>query len=409
MMFFSPERIRKDFPFLMKPLTKDLVYFDNACMTLRPTQVLNAMTEYYENFSGCGGRSMHRIGKMVDKKVFDAREQVRRLINCKHEEVIFTRNTTEAINVVANSFADAIVKQDPAVSKHDHKHDHIIVTDKEHNSNLVPWIAKGVRRTIISTKNGFDLTQYKEAVDKKPALVSVVWTSNADGTTNPVKEIIKLAHEQEVPVLLDSAQAVPHTIVDVKKLDVDFLAFSGHKMFGPSGTGVLYGKKGRLAQLAPFITGGDTVKNTTLTSVEWEDIPAKFEAGLQDYAGIIGLGAAADYLRTIGPKTIENHIQMLNSLITKELGSEVKLLGPANAKLRSGIFSFVHEKPHDVALLLDKMQGILVRSGMHCVHSWFNQEKLAGSVRASLYAYNTKEEACKFVSAVKQVLAIVKK
>lgn len=398
-----PETLRFDFPILQKRIAgKPIIYFDNACMTLKPTPVIAAMDDYYENFPACVGRSAHKLGKLATERYAKAREKVAKLIGAKPEEVVFTRNTTEGINLIANCFN---LKSG----------DVVLTTDKEHNSNLLPWQQlkeKGVvHRICFSKPDGtFDLESFKKNLDGTVKLVSMVHTSNLDGTTIPVEQIIKLAHANGSLVLLDAAQSVPHKKIDVKKMDVDFLAFSGHKMCGPTGVGVLYGKFELLKQLKPFMVGGDTVKTTTYTSAEFLLPPEKFEAGLQNYAGAIGLGTAAEYLQKIGLENIEKHEIELNKFITEEISKipGVKILGPQNPELRGGIISFVVEgmDMHYIAQLLDNLENIAVRSGQHCVHSWFNANKVPGSVRASLYFYNTKEEAKIFIDTLKKICAL---
>jgi cysteine desulfurase/selenocysteine lyase len=398
-----PETLRLDFPILQKRIAgKPIIYFDNACMTLKPTPVIAAMDDYYENFPACVGRSAHKLGKLATERYAKAREKVAKLIGAKPEEVVFTRNTTEGINLIANCLN---LKSG----------DIVLTTDKEHNSNLLPWQQlkeKGVvHRICFSKPDGtFDLESFKKNLDGHVKLVSMVHTSNLDGTTIPAEEIIKLAHKNGSLVLLDAAQSVPHKKIDVKKMDVDFLAFSGHKMCGPTGIGVLYGKFDLLKQLKPFMVGGDTVKTTTYTSAEFLLPPEKFEAGLQNYAGAIGLGATAEYLQKIGLENIEKHEIELNKFITEEISKipGVKILGPQNPELRCGIISFVIEgmDMHYIAQLLDNLENIAVRSGQHCVHSWFNANKVPGSVRASLYFYNTKEEAKIFIDTLKKICAL---
>jgi cysteine desulfurase/selenocysteine lyase len=395
-------KIREDFPILNDP-KKPIIYFDNACMTLKPKQVVEKMEQYYYEYPACGGRSNHRLAKKVTDECNNTRTSLRKFINAKSDkEIIFTRNTTEGINLLAKSFQFR-------------KDDVIISTDKEHNSNLLPWqmIAreKGLRRERISTKNGFDMTSFEQILKKAKAnanrtFVSIVHTSNMDGTTLPIKEIINTAHAYGAVVMLDGAQSVPHNPIDVKKFDIDFLAFSGHKMLGPSGTGILYGKEELLKKLSTYNVGGDTVNDTTYDSAEFADIPERFEAGLQDYGGIIGLGAAVEYLKRY-IDDIHEHELKLNKILTEGLKHQVDILGPEDSKLRSGIFSFNAKNKmehHEVALMLDNYANIMVRSGRHCVHSWFNDNKIDGSVRASTYLYNTEEEAKQFVEKLKEVL-----
>jgi len=394
------KKIREDFPVLQQKIHgKPLIYFDSSCMSLRPKQVIAAMNEYYEKFPACAGRSIHSLSQKVDEEYRKAREVVAKFIGAKAEEIIFTRNTTEGINLVANSLG---LKSG----------DVVVTSDIEHNSNLLPWqmlSKKGVVHKIAKSKNmQFDGSNFLDTLDKNVKLVSFVHTSNLDGYTFPVEEIIRTAHDNGSLVMLDSAQSVPHKKIDVKKLDVDFLAFSGHKMLGPSGIGVLYGKKDLLKRLNPFIVGGDTVANSTYETCEMLEAPEKFEAGLQNYAGAIGLAAAMKYLEKVGMRDIEKHEERLNEIITDGISGikGLKIIGPQSPKLRGGIISFVVEgiNPHDIAMMLDSTAGIAIRSGAHCVHSWFNANNLPrGSARASLYLYNTEEEAKIFIDKLQEI------
>jgi cysteine desulfurase/selenocysteine lyase len=398
------EKIKNDFPLLNKPVKeKPVVYFDSACMSLKPKQVIEAMNEYYFDFPACSGRSSHKLGELVTKKIKEARRIVANFINADEQEIVFTRNTTEGINLLANSL--------------DLKNrDLVLTTDKEHNSNLIPWQMltkkKGIRHEIVKSNDDgtFNLEKYKELI-RGAKLVSMVHTSNLDGTTIPAKEIIKIAHENGALVFLDAAQSAPHKKINVKDLDVDFLAFSGHKMLGPTGTGVFYGKYNLLEKLEPFMVGGDTVEYSTYTDHRMLEAPEKFEAGLQDYAGIIGLGEAVNYLETIGFDNIKEQELKLNSYITEEINKlpKIKIIGPNDSTLRSGIISFYIDGTdmHQVALMLDEMSGIMIRSGQHCVHSWFNDKKIKNSARVSLYFYNTMEEAEEFISGLNKIIKIL--
>ncbi|MEM5792964.1 MAG: cysteine desulfurase [Candidatus Aenigmatarchaeota archaeon] len=391
-------KVRRDFPILQKKINEKYpIYFDNACQTLRPKQVIDKILEYYQEYPACGGRSIHKWGDRTTQEYQKSRELVAKLIGAKPNEIIFTKNTTEGLNLVANSFG---LK----------KGDVVLTSDREHNSNLVPWQVLVKKRKIVhkivpSKDSIFDLEKYQEMI-KGVKLVSMVFTSNIDGYTLPVKEIIKIAHENNSLVMLDGAQAVPHKEIDVKKLDVDFLAFSGHKMLGPSGVGVLYGKYHLLEKLEPFIVGGDTVKNTTYSDHELLDPPEKFEAGLQNYSGIIGLGEAVRYLDRIGLKNIEKHEIQLNKLATEGLlAMGAKIVGVQEAEMRSGIVSFLLENihPHDICMILDSEFNIMIRSGSHCVHSWFHDKFPSGSARVSFYLYNTKDEVEIFLDAISNI------
>lgn len=398
------EKIRLDFQALATQDNKKLVYFDNACMSLKPRQVIEAMNDYYANHPTCSGRSSYKLAEMTDNKVKEVRKLVAKFVNANSEkEIIFTRNTTEAINLLANSFWLE-------------KGDVVLTTDKEHNSNLIPWQfmakKKGIEHKIVRTKDdgSFDMDKYRELV-KGVKLVSMVHTSNLDGTTIPAKEIIKIAHDNGALVFLDAAQSAPHQKIDVKDLDVDFLAFSGHKMLGPTGTGVFYGKAKFLDKLEPFLVGGGTVDYSTYTDYKMLPLPEKFEAGLQDYAGIIGLGAAIKYLAGLGFDNIDTQELAINRYITEKISkiSKIKIIGPLDPCLRSGIISFYLDgvDMHQFALLLDKMSGIMIRTGQHCVHAWFNDRKIKNSARVSVYFYNTMEEAKLFVESLNKIIKIL--
>lgn len=396
------KKIRQDFPILQENSgNKPITYFDNACQSLRPKSVIEAINRYYLKTSACSGRSMHKLAAEVTHEVDQARSEIAKFINApKKDEIVFTRNTTEGINLVANSLA---LQQG----------DVVLISDKEHNSNLIPWQTmakkKGIIYKIVPSKedNTFDLEAYERLLDKKVKLVSFGQTSNLDGVSIPVDEIIKRAHSNGSLLLLDAAQSAPHQKINVKALDVDFVAFSGHKMLGPSGIGVLYGKYSLLEQIEPFLVGGDTVLTSTYDTCQFLPPPEKFEAGLQDYAGIMGLGAAIKYLQGIGFDAIHSQECLLNEMITAEIKDmpRLRILGPQDPKQRGGIISFYVEgvDSHRIALMLDQMANIMVRSGQHCVHSWFNAHQIKGSVRASLYFYNTQEEALLFVKNLKKI------
>lgn len=391
------EKIRADFPVLEK---NRIIYFDNACMSLRPRQVINAILEYYTDFPACAGRSLHEMAGIASEKMDLARKCVAEFIGAKKNELVFLKNTTEAINLVSNSLGLR-------------KGDIVVSSDREHNSNLLPWQflrkRKGITHMIIPSKKDeeFDLDAFASAISKKARLVSIAQITNLDSYTLPIREIIKISHENNSLVLIDGAQSAPHIEVNVKKLDADFFAFSAHKMCGPSGTGALYGKKELLEEMQPFIVGGSTVVNTTYKSAEMPPPPEKFEAGLQDIAGIIGFGAAAEYIKKIGLGNIEKHCRELNEKLDSLLKGikKVSIVGVKNPEKRSCITSFniAGLDSHDVSLLLDESRKIATRSGMHCNHAWFNSRKINGCVRASLYFYNTAEEVEIFAREVAEI------
>lgn len=401
-MAINVRKIREDFLILDRKMNnRPIIYFDNACMSLKPRQVIEAMNRYYNEFPACGGRSLHSLGKRVTEEVRKARITIQKFINARKEkEIIFTKNTTESINLVANAFSLE-------------EGDEVLTTDKEHNSNLLPWQrlkeTKGIIHQIADFNDPEDL---KNKITNKTKLISMVHSSNLDGTSINAKEIIKIAHDNKVAVMLDCAQSIPHKEVDVRKLDADFIAFSGHKMLGPTGTGCLYGKQELLEKLSPFIVGGDTVKDTTYSTAEFEELPERLEAGLQNYAGIIGFAEAANYLMRTGKGDIEQHELKLNRKITEELLkiNGFDLIGPKDAEQRGGIISFNIKgmDPHNIAMILDQSANIMIRSGAHCVHSWFNAHQMKGSARASLYLYSTEEEANVFIEEMKKIVKFLK-
>lgn len=389
------DKIRKDFPVLKK----GIVYLDSACMSLKPQQVIDKLNEYYSSYTSCAGRSAHILSERLEEEIMKTREQIKSFINARSpEEIIFTRNTTESINIIARGLPLG-------------KGDEVIISDKEHNSNLIPWLRlvkeKGIVLKIIPSNpdNTFSIEQFKKRITKKTKLVSIAHVSNLDGVANPIREITRIAHDNGSLVMIDAAQSAPHKPIDVKQIGCDFLVFSGHKALGPTGTGVLYGKKEILEDITPLVSGGGTVLSSTYTSFVEEKGPARFEAGLQDYSGIIGLGEACKYLKKIS-FDIEKHEQNLNKIVSEILLQEpyIECIGPRDYRQRSGIFSFniIGLDPLNVARILSA-KNIFVRGGMHCVHSWFNAHKIKGSVRASFYIYNTEREAHEFVSAVKEI------
>jgi cysteine desulfurase / selenocysteine lyase len=399
-------KIRQDFPIPQNAAAKKpVVYLDTACQSLRPQVVMDAINQYYLEEPACGGRSMHRLSASVTHHIDQSRTAVAKFFHAsKKEEIIFTRNTTEGINLVANSLG---LKTG----------DTILISDKEHNSNLIPWQIL-VKRTGIALKivpslpdNSFDLQAFEKLLNGGVKLVSLGFTSNLDGVTIPAAEIIKKAHHAGALVMLDAAQTAPHRAINVKSLDVDFLALSGHKMLGPSGTGVLYGKLRLLEKMETFLVGGETVAFSTYDSCEFLPPPEKFEAGLQDYAGIYGMGAAVEYLKNIGFDFIQKQETLLNEFITSEIKTMpgITIIGPSDPGMRGGIVNFYFDgiDSHRVALMFDQMAGVMVRSGQHCVHSWFNSHQIKGSVRASTYFYNTLEEAEVFTSNLMKIRKVL--
>lgn len=391
--------VRRDFPLFQQD--KPPIYLDSACQSLRPRQVVEAMNEYYYDFPACGGRSVHRLATEVSIRLDQSREDLASFVGVKDAEcIIFTKSATESMNAVAKGL---LLK----------KGDRVVTTDMEHNSNHVPWVLlakeKGIRRGYVpfsELENG-DLEPLKEELEKGVKLLSVVHTNNVDGSTIPLREMTELAHDHGALVMADGCQFAPHNPMDLAELDVDFYAWSMHKMLGPSGTGILYGKRELLEKVEPLVTGGGGVSLTTYESADILPIPERFEAGLQNYAGIIGSGAAVRYLRDIGMDDIAEHEHRLNAMATNGLKDvrNLSMLGPDDPRRKSGIFSFNLKGmlPHDVAMILDEIASVLIRSGMHCVHPYFTSRGLEGCARASFYLYNTEEEVRTFIDSVKYV------
>lgn len=401
-------KIRGDFPILSRRINdRSVVYFDNACMSLRPKAVVEAINGYYLEYSGCAGREAHHFGATTTRAYASAREAVQQYIGARRSsEILFVRNTTEGINIVAN-----ILPFKPG--------DAVLCSDIEHNSNLLPWQIlrqrKGVDHRIFHTApdTTFDWDSFRRKLDGSVKLVAIPHTSNLSGVTFPVKDIIREAHRVGALVLIDAAQGMLYRDIDVQELDADFLAFSGHKMLGPTGSGVLYAKEALLKTLPCFLVGGETVLDTTYTDFTLGDAPDRFEAGLQDYAGAIGLAAAISYLDSIGGKAIKKQVHELNSLATEELSKTkgIKLIGPRDPGQRTGILNFCVEgmAPSDVSYLLNQGANIMTRSGRHCVHSWYNARGLSGSIRASFSFYNTPEEVEFFVWTLRDIIRLYAK
>jgi cysteine desulfurase/selenocysteine lyase len=393
------EKIREDFPLIKK---SKIIYFDNACTTLKCQQVVDAVVEYYTEYTGCAGRSIHKLATKTTEKFEESREKVVRFVNAKEPaEIIWTKNTTEAINLVAHGFNFK-------------KGDKVITTNLEHTSGLLPWHILADKKIIdldfvLCNKDGeFNIEKFEEKIDKRTKLISVVFTSNVTGTTTPIEEIVKIAHDNDAVVLVDGAQAVPHMEVDVKKLDVDFLAFSGHKMCGPTGIGCLYGKKNLLEQLSPFMVGGETIRDADLKTHIFDSLPHRLEAGIQNYAGAIGFGAAINYLTKIRMKEIEKYEKELAKDLIEGLLAvpNLSLIGPKDWKKKTALAAFTIKgmEPHDIATFLDN-ENIAVRSGVHCTypfHKFIGNPK--GSVRASLYFYNTTEEIKTFLDKLNSIV-----
>lgn len=393
LMTLNINEIRKDFPILQRETNNGarIVYLDSTATSQKPVQVIEAMNEYYRRSNANIHRGVHTLAEEATSMYEGAREKIAKFIHAaSSREVIYTRNTTEAINLVAYSWARANLKAG----------DLVILTEMEHHSNLVPWhmlqAERGIELDFIPvTEDGLlDLNVYKTLLNRSPKLVSFTHMSNVLGTINPAGEIIKLAHAAGAVVLVDGAQSVPHLSVDVQALDADFYAFSAHKMCGPTGIGILYGKSALLEAMPPFLGGGDMIKEVKLRSFRPNTLPHKFEAGTPAIAEAIGLGAAVDYLTKIGMKDIAAHEYEITEYALERLEEipGVKLFGPSADK-KGGVAAFTLEgvHPHDVAQILDQ-DGIAVRAGHHCAQPLHEKFGIPATSRASFYLYSTKEE-----------------
>ena len=402
MMLYNINKVREDFPILSRQVYgKPLVYLDNAATTQKPLQVLDAMREEYLNVNANVHRGVHYLSQQATELHEAARETVRQFINArKTEEVVFTRGTTEAINLVAATFCQSQMQAG----------DEVLVTDMEHHSNIVPWQLQAELRGIVVrhlpiTDDGLlvccdDIATH---LTERTKLVSIAHVSNVLGTVNPVRRIIEAAHEKGIPVLVDAAQSAPHMPIDVQQLDCDFLAFSGHKMYGPTGIGVLYGKEEWLDSLPPYQGGGEMIDRVSWEKTTFERLPFKFEAGTPDYVATHGLATAINYLRSIGLDAIEAHEQELATYCREQLQTIEGITIYGNAP--SGPISFnVGDIHHlDIGTLLDRL-GIAVRTGHHCAQPLMTRLGIQGTVRASFALYNTKEEIDIFVAGLRRVV-----
>ncbi|MDT2753291.1 cysteine desulfurase [Enterococcus pseudoavium] len=393
--------IRNDFPILFQEVNDEpLVYLDNAATTQKPTQVLDVLRHYYEHDNANVHRGVHTLAERATEDYENSREKVRAFINAQETaEVLFTRGTTTGLNWLARSYGDAFIKEG----------DEIVISYMEHHSNIIPWQQLAERkgatlRYLPLTDEGFlDMTAAKEIINEKTAIVSLAYVSNVLGVINPINELAKMAHAHDAVMIVDGAQAAPHMTVDVQALDVDFFAFSGHKMCGPTGIGVLYGKRQWLEQMEPVEFGGEMIDFVNLYDSTWKELPWKFEAGTPNIAGAIALGAAIDYLNEIGMETIHQYEQELVDYVLPKLHEigGVTTYGPQDPEHHTGVIAFNLEgiHPHDVATALD-MEGIAVRAGHHCAQPLMNYLNLPATARASFYFYNTKEDADRLIEAI---------
>ncbi len=402
---FDVNRIREDFPILKQQVNGNpLVYLDNGATSQKPQSVIDAIVEYYTTTNSNVHRGVHTMSQQATDGYEGARSKVRQFINAgKDEEIIFTRNTTEGINLVAHSYGRQNIGPG----------DDIIVSNMEHHSNIVPWQMlceeKGANLKVVPIDDSGELVmdEYRKMLSSRTKLVSITHVSNALGTILPAKQIVAMAHSHGAPVLLDGAQAVPHMPVDMQDLDCDFYVFSGHKLFGPTGIGILYGKEEFLNAMPPFLGGGEMIKSVTFEKTIYNDLPYKFEGGTPDIAGAIGLGAAIDYVNGLGFDQITAHEEELLQYGTQALESidGVQLIGTAAHK--AGILSFVMDAahPHDIGTILDE-QGIAIRTGHHCAQPVMQRFQIPATARASLAFYNTKEDIDALVKGIDRVLEV---
>ncbi len=399
---YDINKIREDFPILSRTVYgKPLVYLDNAATTQKPLCVLDAMREEYLNVNANVHRGVHYLSQQATDLHEAARETVRRFIHAaKTEEIVFTRGTTESLNLVASSFCEAFMSEG----------DEVIVSTMEHHSNIVPWQLQAARKGIvlrvipISDKGELLLDDFAHLFTERTRMVSITQVSNVLGTVNPVKEMVRIAHEHGVPVMVDGAQSTPHFPVDVQDMGCDFFAFSGHKMYGPTGIGVLYGKEQWLEKLPPYQGGGEMIEHVSFEKTTFERLPFKFEAGTPDYVATHGLATAIDYVSALGMDCIAQHEQQLTRYCMEQLRTidGIRLFGEQEGK--DAVVSFLVGNIHhlDMGTLLDRL-GIAVRTGHHCAQPLMNRLGVSGTVRASFALYNTPEEVDTLVSGIRRV------
>lgn len=404
---FDVEQVRRHFPILNREVKgKPLVYFDNAATTQKPVEVIDALTSYYQYFNANIHRGIHSLAEEATAAYEATRDTVQQFINAKQrEEIIFTRGVTESINLVAYTWARTNLKAG----------DEIIISGMEHHSNIVPWQLitemTGAKLKVIPVDDNGELMmdEFHKLLSEKVKLVSVVHASNSLGTINPVKEIIDAAHKVGAIVMLDGAQSTVHLDIDVQELDCDFFAISSHKVYGPTGIGVLYGKRALLEAMPPFMGGGEMIKDVTFEKTTWNELPYKFEAGTPNIADTVALKAAIDFVQRIGKKQIRMHEEQLLQYATEELQNidGIRLIGTAKQKVSVASFVVEGVHPQDLGILLDN-QGVAVRTGHHCTQPLMNRFGIPGTTRASFAMYNTKDEIDVMIAGLHKVIKLLR-
>jgi cysteine desulfurase/selenocysteine lyase len=402
---YDVDKIRNDFPILKTIVHgKPLVYLDNAATTQKPSHVINKMNNYYEKMNANIHRGVHALSQEATEAFEESRIIVKKFINALGKnEIIFTRGTTESVNLVASTYGKVNINEG----------DEIIISHMEHHSNIVPWQMlcqeKKAKLRIIPINDAGELIyeEFERMITEKTKFISVVYASNSLGTVNPVKKIIDFAHSHNISVMLDAAQAVNHLPIDVQKLDCDFLAFSGHKLYGPTGIGVLYGKVNHLDAMPPYMGGGDMISNVTFEKTTYNELPHKFEAGTPDIAGAIGLGAAIEYIEKVGLENISRHENDLLIYATEAVSDlqGLKIIGTAKEKISVLSFHLENVHPHDVGTFLD-FEGVAIRTGHHCTQPLMQRYNIPATSRASFGMYNTKEEVDILVNGLKKILDV---
>lgn len=395
-------KIRSDFPALNQMVhDSPLVYFDNGATTQKPTVVIERVQQYYENENSNVHRGVHYLSQEATSRHEEARETVRKFINAGSiKEVVFTKGTTESINLIASSFAKKFLNEG----------DEIIVTEMEHHANIVPWQMaceeKGATLKVIPVfeDGSLDMDVYKQLLSDKTKMVAIAHISNVMGIINPIEQIIEMAHKKHIPVLIDGAQGVSHTKVDVQALDCEFYVFSGHKLFAPMGIGILYGKEEWLEKLPPYQTGGEMIKNVSFERTTFNELPFKFEAGTPNVGGALGLAAAIDYITDLGLEEIEAHEKELLDYGTQELSKIEGLRIIGTNENKASVISFVFDDIHhyDAGTILDQL-GVAVRTGNHCAQPLMKCFGISGTIRAAFAFYNTKEEIDKLIVSIKRL------